>query len=103
MGQAMLAATAAPFDLVLGRRTHEIFAAHWPHSDEAPMADRLNGAAKHVASCTLTRLAGPNSHLIGGDVACRDGTKDIQPRVQARGDEAGARRSDGVSQGAGAA
>lgn len=66
MGQAMHAATAAPFDLVLGRRTHEIFAAHWPHSDDAPMADRLNGAAKHVASCTLTRLAGPNSHLIGG-------------------------------------
>lgn len=69
MGEAMGAATAAPSDLLLGRRTYEIFAAHWPHSDEEPMASKLNGAAKYVASRTLTRLDWQNSRLIEGDVA----------------------------------
>ena len=58
---------ANPFDLVLGRRTYEIFAAHWPYSDD-PAAELLNGATKHVASTTLTQLDWQNSHLIEGDV-----------------------------------
>lgn len=69
MGEAMDAATAAPFDLLLGRRTYEIFASHWPHSNDEPMAGKLNGAVKHVASRTLTRVAWRNSRLIEGDVA----------------------------------
>jgi len=56
------------FDLVLGRRTYEIFAAHWPY-DEGPIADRLNAATKHVASRTLERVEWANSVLIAGDVA----------------------------------
>ena len=63
MGESM----GKPFDLVLGRRTYEIFAAHWPHTDE-PGADVLNGATKHVASTTLTELEWQNSHLIEGGV-----------------------------------
>jgi dihydrofolate reductase len=57
-----------PFDLVLGRKTYEIFAAHWPHTDEEP-AEQLNNATKHVASTTLEGpLDWANSHLIEGDV-----------------------------------
>ena len=56
-----------PFDLILGRRTYEIFAAHWPHSDE-PAADLLNGATKHVATTTLDELEWENSKLIEGEV-----------------------------------
>jgi len=63
VGEAM----SKPFDLVLGRKTYEIFAAHWPY-DEGPIADRLNAAAKHVASRTLDRLEWQNSHLLEGDV-----------------------------------
>ena len=67
MGQWMGEFMGKPFDLVLGRRTYEVFAAHWPYSDE-PGAAELNAAAKHVASTTLSELGWQNSHLIEGDV-----------------------------------
>jgi dihydrofolate reductase len=63
MGESM----AKPFDLVLGRKTYEIFAAHWPHADD-PMGDALTAATKHVASRTLKELDWANSYLIEGDV-----------------------------------
>ena len=63
MGEAM----SKPFDLVLGRKTYEIFAAHWPHSDD-PGAEPLNRATKHVASTSLTELEWENSKLIEGDL-----------------------------------
>lgn len=57
-----------PFDLVLGRRTYEIFAAHWPYQHDAA-AQALNGAKKYVASRTLKNVAWQNSELLQGDVA----------------------------------
>jgi dihydrofolate reductase len=66
MGEGMWGATS--FDLLLGRKTYEIFAAHWPHTDE-PGADLLNAATKHVASRTLETLEWSNSKLIEGDLA----------------------------------
>jgi dihydrofolate reductase len=61
-------AGSAPYELLLGRGTYEIFAAHWPY-DEGPIADHLNGTRKHVASTTLERVEWSNSTLIDGDVA----------------------------------
>jgi dihydrofolate reductase len=61
-------AEADPYELLLGRGTYEIFAAHWPY-DEGPIADRLNSIRKHVASTTLDRVEWNNSVLITGDVA----------------------------------
>jgi len=61
-------AASAPYELLLGRGTYEIFAAHWPAA-EGPIADHLNGTRKHVASTTLTRLDWNNSTLISGDIA----------------------------------
>jgi dihydrofolate reductase len=61
-------AAAEPYELLLGRGTYEIFAAHWPY-DEGPIADRLNSTRKHVASTTLERVEWSNSTLIRGDVA----------------------------------
>jgi dihydrofolate reductase len=63
-----LVAEADPYELLLGRGTYEILAAHWPY-DEGPIADRLNGTRKHVASTTLARVDWNNSTLITGDVA----------------------------------
>src|SRR5918992_5716188 len=61
-------AESAPYELLLGRGTYEIFAAHWPY-DEGPIADHLNSTRKHVASTTLQRVEWNNSTLISGDVA----------------------------------
>ena len=67
-GQAAEEAFQKPFDLLLGRRTYEIFAAHWPY-DEGTIADRLNSATKHVASRTLEApLDWSNSTLLEGEV-----------------------------------
>jgi dihydrofolate reductase len=61
-------AQADPYELLLGRGTYEIFAAHWPY-DEGPVADRLNSIRKYVASTTLDELDWSNSTLLEGDVA----------------------------------
>src|SRR5215212_6350084 len=67
MERAMGELMSKPFDLVLGRRTYEIFAAFWPQSDD-PGAEPLNRATKHVASTTLKELEWENSKLIEGGV-----------------------------------
>jgi dihydrofolate reductase len=68
MGQTMDAFVRKPFDLLLGRRTYEIFAAHWPKVTDDPMANALNSAQKYVASTTLTSVDWNNSTLISGNV-----------------------------------
>lgn len=66
--------SAAGFDgknreLVLGRRTYQIFEAYWPYQpDDHPIARTFNAARKHVASRTLTTLHWNNSTLLRGDV-----------------------------------
>ena len=56
--------------LLLGRKTYEIFAAYWPRQPaENPIAARLNGAPKYVASRTLDTVGWTNSTLLQGDVA----------------------------------
>jgi dihydrofolate reductase len=86
MQQAMGESMSKPFDLVLGRKTYEIFAAHWPHSDD-PGAEVLNGATKHVASKTLNELTWENSKLIEGAVP--DGVRALKeqdgPELQVHG------------------
>jgi dihydrofolate reductase len=64
MGEAM----TERFDLLLGRKTYEIFAAHWPYVTDDSGADALNRATKYVASRTLKELGWTNSVLIEGDV-----------------------------------
>jgi dihydrofolate reductase len=57
---------------LLGRRTYEIFAAHWPNAseEEQVLAEPLNAKPKYVASRTLTEPLGwQNSTVLQGDVA----------------------------------
>jgi len=54
-------------DLLLGRKTYEIFAAYWPNAKPEEEADDLNNAKKYVASRTLDKVDWVNSMLIKGD------------------------------------
>lgn len=53
-----------PFDLLLGRRTYEIFAAHWPHAGDDPIAKAFNACTKYVATRSDRRLDWENSVAI---------------------------------------
>jgi dihydrofolate reductase len=69
MFQIMSETMSTGFDLLLGRKTYEIFAAHWPHAGDDLGAKPLNEATKYVASKTLRSLDWGPSILIDGDVA----------------------------------
>jgi len=66
--------SAAGFDgkdreLLLGRKTYEIFAAYWPRQPkDNPIARTFNAARKHVASRTVRSLQWNNSSLLGRDI-----------------------------------
>ena len=49
VGQEMAKQMGHEFDLLLGRRTYDIFASHWPHVTD-PMGDSINKATKYVAT-----------------------------------------------------
>lgn len=67
MGAAMGESFGKPFDLLLGRKTYEIFAAHWPYTNEEP-AGLFNGVTKYVATSSTAPLAWENSVRLEGDV-----------------------------------
>jgi dihydrofolate reductase len=71
-----------PFDLLLGRRTYDIFAAHWPHVETNPegdafdvinaqAAETFNRITKYVATHEPKSLGWKNSEWLGKDVAAR--------------------------------
>src|SRR3712207_5747115 len=87
MGQVMGEAMSTPFDLVLGRKTYDIFAAHWPHASEEAGAKPLNDATKYVASRSRPTLEWSNSVLTEGDAAKGIGglKKEDGPELQVHG------------------
>ena len=50
VGEAIDAGHGKAFDLLLGRRTYDIWSDYWPKAENSPMADSLNAATKHVAT-----------------------------------------------------
>jgi dihydrofolate reductase len=68
MGKVMDKAFAAPFDLLLGRKTYEIFAAHWPYVEEEP-AEKFNAVTKYVVTSSTEPLTWKNSVALRGNVA----------------------------------
>jgi len=70
LGGAMGEIFGRPFDLLLGHKTYEIFAAHWPYVTDPnhPIAGLFNRITKYVASRSRPKLAWQNSQLLGEDV-----------------------------------
>lgn len=70
-GAAIVAAQGTSFDLLLGRRTYDIFAGFWPKAPKSPMADSLNAAAKYVATHRPESLAWGPAEDLGPDIVER--------------------------------
>jgi dihydrofolate reductase len=69
LGASMGAIFGRPFDLLLGRKTYDIFAAHWPYvaDPNGSIAGVFNRVTKYVASRSRPNLAWQNSRLLGTD------------------------------------
>ena len=69
LGASMGEIFGRPFDLLLGRKTYDIFAAHWPYITDPndPIAGLFNRITKHVASRSNPKLAWQNSRWLGND------------------------------------
>lgn len=66
-GQAIGEIIAGEFDLLLGRRTYEIWASYWPHHGDNPIGKAFNRATKYVVTRTLAQLDWKKSERIGAD------------------------------------
>ncbi|GGD63037.1 dihydrofolate reductase [Rhizobium anhuiense] len=70
MSQFMGGIFTDPFELLLGRRTYEIFAAHWPFVEkDDPIGQVFNAVTKYVATSSTEPLDWENSIALRGDVA----------------------------------
>jgi dihydrofolate reductase len=68
MGEQM----GMPFDLLLGRKTYDLFASYWPKQDPSGyVAGPFNKATKYVVSGSSPKLTWEKSVLIEGDVAAK--------------------------------
>jgi dihydrofolate reductase len=67
LGTALRKQMNMPFDLLLGRKTFDIWAAYWPH--HADIWQGVNTATKYVASNTMTSHEWQPSVFLGGDIA----------------------------------
>ncbi len=66
---AILAAQGERFDLLLGRRTYDLWSGYWPKAPGSPMADRLNAAKKFVATHRADSLEWGPFEALGPDIA----------------------------------
>jgi dihydrofolate reductase len=79
-GEAMDKSFSTPFDLLLGRKTYEIFAAYWPYQGpDDPIGKRFNEVTKYVATHSHTPLQWQNS------VALHDAVHDVARLKQEEG------------------
>ena len=57
------------YDLLLGKRTYDIFAAYWPYNQDNPIGEKFQRIDKYVLTHSDEPLRWENSHRIGGDTA----------------------------------
>lgn len=69
LGAAIRAQMNRPFDLLLGRKTYEIWAPYWPHHGD--IWPSVNAATKYVASNTMTSGEWQPAVFLGGDIAAK--------------------------------
>jgi dihydrofolate reductase len=68
-GEAIVAAHGDDFDLLLGRRTYDIWSGFWPTAPKSPMADSINAAMKYVATHRPVSLGWGPAEGLGPDIS----------------------------------
>lgn len=66
--EAVIEAQGTGFDLLLGRRTYDIWAGYWPNAGDNPLANSLNNATKYVATHRPDSLAWGPVKSLGADI-----------------------------------
>lgn len=69
--QPMLKQLSGPFDLLLGRKTYDIFASYWPQHTDGPVGQPFDTCRKYVVSHNQIELPWRGSELITGDVVAQ--------------------------------
>jgi dihydrofolate reductase len=59
----------ADYDLLLGKRTYDIFAAYWPYNRDNPIGEKFQRINKYVLTHSDEPLTWENSHRLSGDTA----------------------------------
>jgi len=67
-GEAIVAAHGDDFDLLLGRRTYDIWSGFWPNAPKSPMADAINSATKYIATHRPDSLKWGPAEGLGSDI-----------------------------------
>ena len=75
---AVLAAHGEKFDLLLGRRTYDLWSGFWPKAPSSPIADALNAATKYIATHRPESLAWGPFEGLGPDIL--EGIRRIKSR-----------------------
>ncbi|MEP1931452.1 MAG: dihydrofolate reductase family protein [Roseibium sp.] len=77
----------APVAFLFGRKTYEMFSAHWPTTSKTAHGELLNTSPKYVASSSLTEAKWQNSEIINGDIieALKRIKSEDGPRLQVHG------------------
>jgi dihydrofolate reductase len=65
---AVAEAQGANFDLLLGRKTYDLWSGHWPKMSGGPFADKINAATKYVATHRPESLAWGPAKDLGTDI-----------------------------------
>ena len=66
--EAVAAEQGSDFDLLLGRRTYDLWSGFWPEAPKNPIADRLNAAKKYVATHRPEGLSWGPVESLGADL-----------------------------------
>jgi len=67
-GAAIVAAHGDDFDLLLGRRTYDIWSGYWPNAPKSPMPDSINAATKYIATHRPKSLEWGPVEDLGSDI-----------------------------------
>lgn len=65
----VLSMYGARYDLLLGRRTYDLWSGYWPKAPASPMADRINAATKYIATHRPDSLSWGPVKAVGPDIA----------------------------------